>query len=167
MFSHNQLQGRQLEDLSPLLGQAACHLSERPPTGGALMRRVVMPVIARGRKATDPRGPSGTQVFLAEKSGGWFTYTLSTADKRTATVRICVHCRNYRGQWKRQGQQTLVYALWGLRSKTTHWVYSIYRTRFGIEMSYRQMNEARIKITTRHPTLRLLFVGVALLLRNV
>jgi hypothetical protein len=40
MFSHNQLQGRQLEDLSPFLGQAACHLSERPPTGGAPMRRV-------------------------------------------------------------------------------------------------------------------------------
>ena len=40
MFSHNQLPGRQLKDLSPLLGQAACHLSERLPTGGALLRRV-------------------------------------------------------------------------------------------------------------------------------
>jgi hypothetical protein len=40
MFRHNQLQGRQLEDLSPLFGQAACHLSERRPTEGALLRYV-------------------------------------------------------------------------------------------------------------------------------
>jgi putative transposase len=43
----------------------------------------------------------------------------------------------------------------------------MYRTRFGIETSYRQMNEARIKTCTRDPQLRLLFVGIALILRNV
>ena len=32
---------------------------------------------------------------------------------------------------------------------------------------YRQLGEACIKTTTRHPTLRLLFVDIALLLRNV
>ena len=42
-----------------------------------------------------------------------------------------------------------------------------YRKRFGIETSYRQMNEARIKTCTRDPRLRLLFVGIALVLRNV
>ena len=43
----------------------------------------------------------------------------------------------------------------------------MYRRRFGIETSYRQLNEACIKTTTRNPILRLLFVGIALLLRNV
>ena len=43
----------------------------------------------------------------------------------------------------------------------------IYRTRFGIEASYRQMHEARIKTCTRDPRLRLLLVGIALVLRNV
>ena len=42
----------------------------------------------------------------------------------------------------------------------------IYRDRFGIETSYRQLGEACIKTTTRNPTLRLLFVGIALLLRR-
>ena len=42
-----------------------------------------------------------------------------------------------------------------------------YRKRFGIETSYRQMNEAKIKTCTRDPRLRLLFVGIALVLRNV
>ena len=43
----------------------------------------------------------------------------------------------------------------------------MYRTRFGIETSYRQMHEARIKTCTRDPRLRLLFIGIALVLRNV
>ena len=45
-------------------------------------------------------------------------------------------------------------------------LYQTYRLRFGIETSYRQLNEARIKTTTRAPALRLLFVAIALILRN-
>ena len=47
------------------------------------------------------------------------------------------------------------------------WVHQTYRTRFGIESSYRQLPQARIQTCTRDPLLRLLFVGVALILRNV
>src|SRR5271163_3242893 len=39
--------------------------------------------------------------------------------------------------------------------------------RFAIETSYRQLHQARIRTTTRDPLLRLLYVGVALILRNV
>lgn len=127
----------------------------------------IMPVIGRGRKASDPRGPSGTNVFTAQKHSGWVRYTLTNKAKRKASVSICIHCRNWKGQRRRHGRQTLVYAFWGLTPKTTHWVYEIYRLRFGIETSYRQLNEACIKTTTRNPTLRLLFVGIALLLRNL
>ena len=42
-----------------------------------------------------------------------------------------------------------------------------YRTRFAIETTYRQMNEARIRTCTPCPLLRLLFVGLAMILRNV
>jgi IS4 transposase len=42
-----------------------------------------------------------------------------------------------------------------------------YRTRFGIESSYRQMRQAKIYTCTRDPHLRLVFVAVALLLRNL
>ena len=128
----------------------------------------IMPAICRGRHADDPRGPSGTRVFATHKRHGWFRYTLTSASKRTATVQICVHCRNWRGRRNRHGRQTLVYACWGVSpTTTTHWVYQVYRQRFGIETSYRQLHEARIKTTTRDPLLRLLFVGIALLLRNV
>ncbi len=47
------------------------------------------------------------------------------------------------------------------------WVRETYRTRFAIETTYRQMNQARIRTCTRDPLPRLLFVGLALILRNV
>ncbi len=94
-------------------------------------------------------------------------YTLTDADGQEATVRICIHCRNWSGRRLRHGRKALVYAFWGFNPKTTQWVYRTYRLRFGIETSYRQLNEARIKTTMRSPALRLLFVGIALVLRNV
>ena len=42
-----------------------------------------------------------------------------------------------------------------------------YRQRFGIEASYRQLGQARIRTCTTDPVLRLFFVLVALVLRNV
>ncbi len=44
---------------------------------------------------------------------------------------------------------------------------SYYRKRFGIETSYRQLRQARIFTCTRDPHLRLFFVGVGLVLRNL
>jgi hypothetical protein len=126
----------------------------------------LMPVVIRGKKADDPRGPSGTRVFAAMKRSGWFEYTLTSSSKQTATVSICVSCRNYRGQWKRRGRWALVYACWGVDGRSCVWVRETYRTRFGIESSYRQMNQARGRTSTRRPELRLLYAGLAMLLRN-
>jgi hypothetical protein len=61
----------------------------------------------------------------------------------------------------------LVYAYWGFRPGSCQWVRETYRTRFASETTYRQMNQARIRTCTRDPLLRLLFVGLALILRNV
>jgi hypothetical protein len=126
----------------------------------------LMPVVIRGRKADDPRGPGGTRVFAVMKHSGWFEYTVRGGTKRTARVSICVSCRNYRGQWKRHGRQALVYACWGVAGRSCPWVRETYRSRFGIESSYRQMNQARGRTSTRRPELRLLYAGVALVLRN-
>ncbi len=127
----------------------------------------LMPAPCKGRKADHPKGPSGTRVFHLRRRGGWGRYTLTASDGRKATVSICVKCRNYRGQWQRQGRQTLVYAYWGLSPASGQWVYETYRRRFGIETTYRQLREARLRTCTRDPLLRLLYVGIALILRNV
>ena len=55
----------------------------------------IMPVVIRGREANDPRGPSATRVFAVQKHSAWAKYTLTNSEKLKATVRICVHCRNW------------------------------------------------------------------------
>ncbi len=127
----------------------------------------LMPVVIRGRQPSHPNDPGGTRVFATWKRSGWSHYTLTSADQRKATVKIAVHRRNWRGRRGRHGRQTLVYAFRGIQPKTTQWIFEVYRQRFGIETSYRQLGEACIKTTTRKPILRLLFVGIALSLRNV
>jgi Transposase DDE domain len=127
----------------------------------------LMPAVARGRQPTQGRPATGIRAYQLRKRGGWGEHTLQDAHQRKATVRICVYCGNYRGKWKRHGRFAWVYAFWGLQPQSPRWVADTYRQRFGIETSYRQMNEARIKTCSRSPALRLLFVALALLLRNV
>src|SRR3954470_15989320 len=127
----------------------------------------LMPVVCHGRSPKQRGGPTGSYVFRTWKTSGWSAHTLADAKKRTATVSICVKCRNYRGQWKRHGRQALIYAYWGYRPASPDSVFTTYRLRFGIETSYRQMHEGRIRTTSRRPAVRLLYVGIALVLRNL
>jgi Transposase DDE domain len=127
----------------------------------------LMPVVCHGRAPKHPKGPSGSYVFRTWRTSGWSTYTLADAKKRTATVSICVKCRNYRGERKRHGRQALIYAYWGYQPPSPESVFTTYRLRFGIESSYRQLHEGRIRTTTRRPEVRLLYVGIALVLRNL
>jgi Transposase DDE domain len=133
----------------------------------AARKPFLMPVILRGRKADHPQGPSGTRVFAVCKRGGWDEYTLTASNGQKARVSVCIHCRNYNGQWNRHGRQTLVYAFWKLEPTSTQWVRETYRKRFAIETSYRQLHQGRARTCTRNPLVRLLLVGIALVLRNV
>jgi putative transposase len=128
----------------------------------------LMPLVLRGRGADHEQGPSGSRIFATWKRSGWGQYTMTSAAKRRATFRVCVKCRNRRGQRGRQGREALVYAFGGALAPSSYqWVKETYRSRFAIETSYRQMNQARIRTSTRDPLLRLLYVAVALVLRNV
>jgi putative transposase len=128
----------------------------------------LMPLTLRGRKPDHPEGPSGSRVFATWRRSGWGQYTMTSAAKRRATFRVCVRCRNRRGERGRQGREALVYAFGGpLQPSSYQWVKEAYRSRFAIETSYRQLHQARIRTCTRDPSLRLLYVAVALLLRNV
>src|SRR3954470_9748404 len=169
------------EVVQRLLRQAACVgvrprllLLDRGFSSVAVVRYLqqarypfLMPVVCHGRSPKQRGGPTGSYVFRTWKKSGWSDYTLADAKKRTATVSICVKCRNYRGQWGRPGRQALIYAYWGYRPPSPDSVFATYRLRFGIETSYRQMHEGRIRTTTRRPAVRLLYVGIALVLRNL
>jgi putative transposase len=60
----------------------------------------------------------------------------------------------------------LLFAAWRVHGSPTE-IRDRYRRRFGIETSYRQMRQARIYACTRDPYLRLLFVALARILRNI
>ena len=127
----------------------------------------LMPVVCHGRSAGHPLGPSGSNVFKQCKRSGWSEYTLTDAKKNKATVLVCIKCRNRRGERGRQGREAWIYASWGLRPRRFDWVKEVYRRRFGIETSYRQMNRCRIRTTTSRFEVRFVDVALALLLRHL
>ena len=87
--------------------------------------------------------------------------------QRTVGVTICLASKRYTHK-KTDERRTkkLMYVVWKVRL-TPREIREMYRKRFGIETSYRQMHEARIKTCSRDPKLRLLFIGIALVLRNI
>jgi hypothetical protein len=127
----------------------------------------LMPVARRGRKPRNPEQSQSVWPFFFWKRCGWSVHAWRNKDGRLATVGICVVHGAFGKRGKGRRLQTFVYAYWGFRPPSCDWVRETYRTRFAIETTYRQMNQARIRTCTRDPLLRLLFVGVALILRNV
>lgn len=129
----------------------------------------LMPVIARGKKADKPGGPSGTRVYQYWNKGGFDEYTLKeTGSKgKKARVKIGVHVRYRKGRRGKKGKERLVYAFWGWQPSSLRLMSEVYRERFGIETSYRQLGEAKAKTCSRSPEVRLFLVGVALILRNI
>ena len=130
----------------------------------------IIPVVLRGRKKSDPKAPPTGMRAVAKKKNGYYRRKIEGKDgkeKITTEVTICVATKDYvEEKTNKKRRKKLLYAIWKIR-RTPRDIREIYRKRFGIETSYRQMNEARIKTCTRDPGLRLLFVGIALVLRNV
>src|SRR5512135_1396904 len=130
-------------------------------------RPFLMPVVCHGRKADHPKGPSGSNVFKAMKKSGWYTHTLHDDKKNQATVSICVKRARWKDRHGKSKRETWVYAYWGIAPKRVDWVKQTYRRRFGSETSYRQMNQCRIRTTTKKFHVRFLYVAIGLLLRNL
>jgi putative transposase len=133
-------------------------------------RPFLMPVVCHGRGADHPLGPSGSKVFKLMTKSGWFTHTVGDPKKKgraRATVSICVKRSRLTDRHGRKKWSTWVYAYWGITPKRVDWVKRTYRKRFGIETSYRQMNQCRIRTTTKRFNVRFLYVAIGLLLRNL
>jgi putative transposase len=127
----------------------------------------IMPAVKRGKKATTAGGPTGTYALAAKKQSHWTTYTLQSAKESQVAFALAVVCHNTRGHRGRHQREALLYATWGVTHRPLSWIRATYRSRFGIESSYRQSHQARIRTSSRNPALRLLFLGVALVLRNI
>jgi putative transposase len=134
----------------------------------------IIPAAVRGRKPANPQAELTGLRALQKRKNGYYRHTLTSKEdkkknqkKQQVEVTICVASKYYlHEKTNKRKRKKLLYAIHKVH-RTPKEIREIYRKRFGIETSYRQMNEARIKTCTRDPKLRLLFVGIALVLRNV
>lgn len=125
----------------------------------------LMPAMFRGRKPKKGRPKTGLH-WIKRQRAGWYRHTLKNG-KRQVTIRICVAYRTHKNRKDgKQVKQKLLFGAWRVGGSPTE-IRDRYRRRFGIETSYRQMRQAKIYTCTRDPRLRLVFVAVALMLRNL
>lgn len=132
--------------------------------------RFVIPAKKSGNKKTGEKEATGTHAFES-KPEGWYTYVLNKKYRRgrRRALRVWIGVVHRRlpskdGGWKREVH---LYAVWGVTNRSLRWVREVYRKRFGIETTYRQANEGKVKTSTKQPCLRLLFFFVSLLLRQL
>jgi hypothetical protein len=125
----------------------------------------LMPVVIRGRAPKKGRKVKGLR-WIKRQPAGWYPHTMKSG-KRHVTVSVCVGYRRHRNRKDgKQRRQKLLFAAWRVHGSPTE-IRERYRRRFGIETSYRQMRQARIYTCTRDPHVRLFFLAVALILRNI
>ena len=115
------------------------------------------------------RGKSGGVRKLFEASASHkTTYTFKSPKHGELKVSAVAVKKYSKGRYKRKGARWFAYAVAGLpKSIEPHQVFEMYRQRFGIETSYRQMNQVRARTTSRNPVIRLLLVGLAFILLNL
>ena len=131
-----------------------------------------VPLAVNGRK--DP--PSATRALASLQRSCFMPYTMSNRN-HSIKLRLTVAVVHHKAEPSRSGElkkpRTLLYALVGtrLRRHLRHLrpsaVSRTYSRRFGIESSYRQLHQACARTSSRSAMLRLLYVGIALLLRNL
>lgn len=127
--------------------------------------KFLMPVVIRGRRPKRGRKSTGLRKIRRQKAG-WYSHVMKHK-KQEVAVSICVGYRTHKNRKdKKRKYQKLLFAAWGVRGTPTE-IRERYRKRFGIETSYRQLRQAKILTCTRDPHLRLFFVGVGLVLRNL
>jgi len=114
------------------------------------------------------RGKSGGVRRLFQDKSRQTTYTFNSPKYGTYTVQAVVVKRYSKGRYGRHTCKWFAYAIAGLSASILPaQVFELYRQRFGIESSYRQMNQVRARTSTRNPVIRLLLVGLAFVVFNL
>jgi len=120
----------------------------------------VMPVIVRGKKG-------GTRGLLRkQKKSGRTTYTMRSPTHGEVSFEVMVVQTYLKGKFGKHGRRWYAFAVFGVEAQPRQ-VYEMYRLRFGIESSYRMMNQVRARTCSRKPSLRLLLTGIAFTILNL
>jgi putative transposase len=123
--------------------------------------RFVLPIPVRGKSG-------GVRTLFEQSASHKTTYTFNSPKHGELAVTAVVVKKYSKGRYKRKGARWFAYAIARLpKSVAPHQVFERYRQRFGIETSYRQMNQVRARTTSRNPVVRLLLVGLAFVIFNL
>lgn len=120
----------------------------------------IMPLVVRGKHG-------GSRALLVGRKSYTTTYTRKSTVYDTETLPLHIVCRYSNGRYKRHGVYYFAYIVIGELRMTPHQVAEEYRRRFGIETSYRLMNQVRARTTSRSAALRFFLMTVAFLLLNL
>jgi putative transposase len=125
----------------------------------------VMPAVVRGRKPAKGKPLRGMRA-VRNRAIGWYRETVRS-ENDVIDIAVCVAGRRYtHRKTNKQRLKKLLYVAWGYHASPIE-IRELYRKRFAIETTYRQMNQARIRTCTRDPLERLVYFTIALILRNV
>lgn len=105
---------------------------------------------------------SGTRQLCRGRKSYRTTYTFTDG----TTVAMAAVATLVPGKDKLRRRKWLLYVVVGLDWKPQT-IHRRYRSRFGIEASYRILRRVRVKTTSRNPALRFFLLGFALLLVNI
>jgi IS4 transposase len=110
----------------------------------------------------------GARKLFAALASHTTSYTFNSPKHGEVEVSAVVVKKYSKGRYKRKGVRWFAYTVAGLpKSVEPHQVFEMYRQRFGIEASYRQMNQVRARTSTCNPVIRLLLVGLASIMFNL
>lgn len=123
----------------------------------------VIPAVVRGRKPRPGVKAVGLRA-VRQRPAGRYAYT---HEDRGQSVRVCVVVAHKSYHTRAGGRRTRkwLYATWRVRGGPVA-VRDLYRTRFGVESSYRQLKQVRPRTSTTNGVVRLLWVAVGLIVRN-
>jgi putative transposase len=116
----------------------------------------IIPVVKHGKEL---------KSILKVQKSCFLQYTIRSKDK-SKDVLLVVKVGYLKGKTGKKGKVSLGYVVSGL-PWTPEKVYQAYKSRFGIESSYRMRNRVRPFTTSRNPTLRFLFAIISFLLENI
>jgi putative transposase len=117
----------------------------------------LIPLVLHSRQA---------KALQAARQTGYSRVTVRSAAGGAITVTVGVVGRNRKGRRGKQGRRYELFVVGGPRLDLYQLAH-LYRRRFGIERSYRQLHRLRMRTSSPNSRLRLLYVGLGFLCQNL
>ncbi|OYR64258.1 ISH3 family transposase [Halorubrum ezzemoulense] len=119
---------------------------------------VALPIIRRGKQMAEK---------LDTTVSYWTEYVMYKGSERKLRFPLAVCVSYQQGNREKHGLLVRAYVACDLTDRTPKEVEALYQKRSAIETAFRTMREARARTSTTDPAVRLLFILVSFLLRNL